>query len=195
MKVILTEYVYLHGVAGDMIEVADGFARNFLIPRGKAVKATAKALERNQALMAEAAMRRKELNDQLVAVANQIEGVELIFGRKAERNNKLYGSVTTMDIADALMKKTGLDINRRRISERPLRELGEFDVPVRMGQDLAPNLKVIIVREEEMAEFLRKREAEKAKAEAQPEVEAEPVVAEVEVAVEAQAEVETATEE
>jgi large subunit ribosomal protein L9 len=163
MKVILTDYVYMHGVAGDMVEVADGFARNFLIPRKKAVKATPQAIARNQSLMAEAAMRRKELNDQLVSVAKQIDGVELVFGRRAERNNKLYGSVTTSDIAEALLAKTGIDINRRRISERPMRELGSFDVPVRMGQDLAPVLKVTIVREEEMAEYLRKREAEKNK--------------------------------
>src|SRR5688572_28766627 len=158
MKVILTDYVYLHGVAGDVVEVANGFARNYLIPRKKAVKATPEAIARNEKLMQEAILRRQELNDQLISVAKQIDGVELIFGRRAERNNKLYGSVTTMDIAQALLEKTGLDINRRRISERPLRELGEFDIPVRMGQELHANLKVFIVREEEMSEFVKKRE-------------------------------------
>lgn len=163
MKVILKDYVYMHGVAGDIVDVADGFARNFLIPQGKAIKATPEAIERNQALMAEAAIRRKELNNQLVALANRIDGTELIFSRKAERNNKLYGSVTTMDIADALLEKTGVDINRRRISERPLREVGEFDVSIRMGQDLAPAVKVVIVREDEFEDFMKARaEAEAA---------------------------------
>ncbi len=159
MKVILKEYVYLHGVAGDIVDVKDGFARNFLIPQGKAVKATAEAINRNEVLLAEAAIRREELNDQLLAVSNKIDGTVLVFGRKAERNNKLYGSVTTMDIADALLEKTGIDINRRRISERSLRELGEFEIPVRMGNDLAPVVKVVILREDEVDEYLARLEA------------------------------------
>lgn len=154
MKVILKQYVYKHGVAGDIVDVADGFARNFLIPRGLAVKATKRAIDENQSLLAESAIRRNELNDQLIKVSNQIDGVVLIFGRKAGSNGKLYGSVTTSEIAQELYKVTGVDINRRRISDRPLRELGTFDVPVRMGADLSPTLRVTIVREEDMAAFL-----------------------------------------
>jgi large subunit ribosomal protein L9 len=154
MKVILKQYVYKHGVAGDIVQVADGFARNYLLPRGLAVKATKRAIEDNQSLLAEAVIRRDELNDRLLAVSRQIDGVELIFGRKAGSNGKLYGSVTTSDIAQALLDKTGLDINRRRISEKSLRELGRFEVPVRMGTDLSPVLHVTIVREEDLAEYL-----------------------------------------
>lgn len=153
MKVILKEYVYLHGVAGDIVDVKDGFARNFLIPQGKAVKATDNAIKHNEVLLAESAIRRQELNSQLVAVSNKVDGTVLIFGRKAERNNKLYGSVTTMDIADSLLEATGIDINRRRISERSLRELGEFEIPIRMGHDLSPVVKVVILREDEVAEY------------------------------------------
>jgi large subunit ribosomal protein L9 len=154
MKVILKEYIYKHGVAGDVIDVADGFARNYLIPRGLAVKATKRAMDESTSLMAEAAMRRNELNDRLIAVAKQIDGVELVFGRKAGSNGKLYGSVTTTEVAQALLDKTGLDINRRRISDRALRELGKFEVPVRMGNDLSPILHVVIVREEDLANYL-----------------------------------------
>jgi large subunit ribosomal protein L9 len=159
MKVILKDYVYMHGVAGDIVDVADGFARNFLIPQGKAVKATPEAIERHENLVAEAAMRRQELNEQLVALANTIDGTELVFGRRAERNNKLYGSVTNMDIAQKLLEATDIDINRRRISERPIRELGEYEIQIRMGQDLAPTIKVVVVREDELDEFLARREA------------------------------------
>lgn len=179
MKVILKEYVYKHGVAGDLVDVANGFARNFLIPRGLAVKATPRAVKDNEALLNEAVMRRDELNERLVAVAKQIEGVELVFGRKAGSNGKLYGSVTTMDIADALLKKTGLDINRRRISERSLREVGTYNIPVRMGGDLNPELRVVIVREEDLAAYLAALEGTPVVEEAtEAEVEAD-VVAEI----------------
>lgn len=182
MKVILKQYVYKHGVAGDIVDVADGFARNYLIPRGLAEKATKRALQANENLLAEAAIRRNELNDQLVKVANQIDGVVLIFGRKAGSNGKLYGSVTTLDIASELYKVTGVDINRRRISERPLREIGTFDVPVRMGADLSPTLKVTIVREEDMAAFLA------VGGEELPPVEVDDLLVEEELAVEETAE-------
>ena len=182
MKVILKEYVYLHGVAGDVVDVADGFARNFLIPRGKAVKATPRALDRNAELLSKVTERRKELTSKLIEVSNQIEGVELVFGRKAGRNNKLYGSVTTMDIANSLLEETGIDIDRRRVSERSLRELGTFDVPIRMSAELAPVVKVIILPEEDVNEYLSKRDGgNKEAAEemlANFETEAEPVVSE-----------------
>ena len=154
MKVILTEYVYKHGVAGEVVSVADGFARNFLLPRHLAVKATPANLEKLGDLRAKAAENKAELNDKLSAAARQIDGVELVFGAKAGNNNKLYGSITTQMIAEALREKSGVDINRRRISERTLRELGRFRVPVRMGTDQSPVLNIVILREEEVAPYL-----------------------------------------
>ncbi len=154
MKVILKEYVYKHGVAGDVVEVADGFARNYLIPRGLAIKATPGALRENEHLLKNAAIRRNELHQREQEAANRINGVELVFGVKAGKNGKLYGSITTMDIAKALEEKTGIDINRRRISERPLRELGIHTVPVRLGVGVSPELRVVVVREEEVADYL-----------------------------------------
>lgn len=153
MKVILKEYVYKHGVAGDVVQVADGFARNYLIPRGLAVKATAGALREHQHLLKNAAIRRDELHQREQEAANRINGVELVFGVKAGKNGKLYGSITTMDIAQALEEKTGVDINRRRISERPLRELGVHTVPVRLGGGISPELRVVVIREEEVADY------------------------------------------
>ena len=154
MKVILTEYVYKHGVAGEVVNVADGFARNFLLPRHLAVKATATNLDKLGDLRAKAVLNRTELNDRLSAAARQIDGVELVFGAKAGNNNKLYGSITTQMIAQALLDKTGVDINRRRISERTLRELGRYRVPVRMGTDQSPVLNVVVLREEEVGPYL-----------------------------------------
>jgi large subunit ribosomal protein L9 len=150
MKVILKDYVYKHGVAGDVVNVADGFARNYLIPRGLAVKATPGALRDNAHLMQQAAHHRTEINNQFNEIAAKIDGVELIFGVKAGKNNKLYGSITTADIAKSVQEKTGVEINRRRISERPLRELGSYEVPVRLSGTASPTLRVVLVREEEM---------------------------------------------
>jgi large subunit ribosomal protein L9 len=181
MKVILLGYVYKHGVAGEVIDVADGFARNYLIPRGLAVKATPGALKHAQGLREQAASKRAALENQLGEIAGQIDGVELIFGRRAAVTGKLFGSVTTQEIADALMEKTGVDINRRRISQQTLREVGTHEVPVRLGGDLSPTLRITIVPEQELADFLAARagdEASPASEEAAAEVVAEALVSE-----------------
>jgi len=80
--------------------------------------------------------------------------VELVFGRRAANTGKLFGSVTTTDLAEALNKKTGIDINRRRISQQALREIGTFHVPVRLGSEMSPTLKVVVIREDELADYL-----------------------------------------
>jgi large subunit ribosomal protein L9 len=153
MKVILREDVYKHGVAGEVVSVADGFARNWLIPKGMAMPATKRNIEQLADLREKAAENRAVYNDKVNAAARQIDGVELVFGVKAGSNNKLYGSITSQMIKDALLQKTGLDINRRRISERPIRELGRYDVPVRMGE-VSPTVKIVVLREEEVASYL-----------------------------------------
>ncbi|HLV34855.1 MAG TPA: 50S ribosomal protein L9 [Spirillospora sp.] len=158
MKVILLEYVYKHGVAGEVIDVADGFARNYLIPRGLAVKATPGELKRATKLREQAAVRRAELENRLNEIARQIDGVELVFGRRAAPTGKLFGSVTTQEIAEALFEKTGADINRRRISQQALREVGTHEVPVRLGNEISPVIKVTIVPEQELAEYLAQLE-------------------------------------
>lgn len=162
MKVILLADVYNHGVAGEVVAVADGFARNYLIPKKLAAKATAGELRRAAKLSETAATRRAALDNRLNELARQIDGVELLFGRRAANTGKLFGSVTTTDIADALNEKTGIDINRRRISQQALREVGSFDVPVRLGSEISPVLKIVIVREGEEAAYLAAKAAEAA---------------------------------
>lgn len=157
MKVILLDYVYKHGVAGEVIDVADGFARNYLIPSGLAVKATPAEMKRATTLREQAAARRAALENQLNELARQIDGVELVFGRRAAISGKLFGSVTSQEIADELMEKTGVDINRRRIGHQPLRETGAHEVAVRLGSEMEPTLKVVIVAEQEMAAWLAER--------------------------------------
>jgi large subunit ribosomal protein L9 len=166
MKVILTEYIYKHGVAGDVVEVADGFARNWLIPRKLAIPATKENLAKMESLRQQAEVNRTQINERIREAAAKIDGIEIVFGMKAGSNNKLYGSITSQMIKDAILKQTGVDINRRRISERPIRELGRYDVPIRMGE-ISPVVRVIVVREEELSAFLAAREAERAAQEAQ----------------------------
>lgn len=159
MKVILLKYVYKQGVEGEIIDVADGYARNFLIPRGLAAPATEGELKRASKLREQAAAKRAALDNQLNELAKQIDGVELFFGRRAAPTGKLFGSVTTQEIADELLKKSGVDINRRRISQQAIREIGTHNIPVRLGNEISPVLKITVVRDDELNEFLAKREA------------------------------------
>lgn len=180
MKVILLSDVYKQGVAGEVVEVADGYARNYLIPKKLAAKATPSELAKVEELRQTAAARKAELEGRLNELARQIDGVELVFGRRAANTGKLFGSVTTSDIADALREKTGIDINRRRISQQSLREIGKFDIPVRLGSETAPILKITVVREEELDSYLNAQSAPAA--EAAPEESAGPIQQAVEQA-------------
>lgn len=159
MKVILLADVYKHGVAGEVIEVSDGFARNWLLPKNLARKATPGALRQAENLRAQAVARKSDLDKRLNDLARQIDGVELFFGRRASPTGKLFGSVTTSEIAEELNKRTGIDINRRRISQTALREIGTHEVPVRLGSESSPTLKVTIVREEDFAKFMERKAA------------------------------------
>ena len=165
MKVILLDYVYKHGVAGEVIDVADGYARNYLIPRGLAVKATAGEMRRARVLREQATTKRAALEKRINELAELIDDVELVFGRRASSTGTLFGSVTTHEIAIALLEKTGADINRRRISQQSLRETGTHRVPVRLGNDLSPELRITIMNENAYAEHLEARANESAVAE------------------------------
>jgi large subunit ribosomal protein L9 len=164
MKVVLLADVYKHGVAGEVVEVADGFARNWLLPKKLAVKANSSELKKLEALRASSAARKAALEGRLNDLARQIDGTELLFGRRASPTGKLFGSVTTSEIAEALLAKTGIDINRRRISQTALREIGTHDVAVRLGSETSPVLKVVIVREEDYARVLAAANAPEAAA-------------------------------
>ena len=166
MQVILLQDLYKHGVAGEVVKVADGFARNFLIPRKMAIQATASALRRTETVRKNVEARKAQYNNMLNDLARQIDGVELIFGRRAASSGKLFGSVTTQEIAAELDRVSGVDINRRRISQHSLREVGTHPVSVRLGNEIAPKLTVTIVPEDELKEFLAARErGEKVRAE------------------------------
>jgi len=152
MKVMLIKDVYKLGRAGDVKKVADGYGRNFLIPQGLAVLATPGALKQVERIRAQAEIRRTEQNKELQGLADDIEGVVLTFAAKAGETGKLYGSITTQNVADALQEKTRYEVKRHQIDMQPIRNLGEFIANVRLTMDLVPEIKVIVYREGEALE-------------------------------------------
>jgi large subunit ribosomal protein L9 len=152
MKVMLIKDVYKLGRAGDVKKVADGYGRNFLIPQGLAVLATPGALKQVERIRTQAEIRRAEQNKELKGLADEIEGVVLNFAAKAGETGKLYGSITTQNVADALQEKTRYEVKRHQVDMQPIRNLGEFTAHVRLTMDLVPEIKVIVHREGEALE-------------------------------------------
>src|SRR5512146_2102359 len=152
MKVLLIKDVYKLGRAGDVKKVADGYGRNFLLPQKLAVLATAGALKQTEKIRSQAEIRRTEQNSELKDLANHINGVIVVFAAKAGETGKLYGSITTQDVANALQEKVRYEVKKQQIDMQPIRNLGEFTVHVRLTMDLVPEVKVIVHREGEAVE-------------------------------------------
>jgi len=168
MKVLLLKDVYKLGRAGDIKKVADGYGRNFLIPQGFAVLATAGALKQSEKVRKQAEIRRTEQNSELKGLADQIKGIVVTFSAKAGETGKLYGSITTQDVATAISEQTRFEVRKQQIDMQPIRNLGEFKAHVRLTMDLVPEVKIIVHREGEAFE----EEAAEAPAAAKPEAEA-----------------------
>ncbi len=149
MKVLLLKDVYKLGRAGDVKRVADGYGRNYLLPQGMAVLATSEALKMAERIREKANIQRAIVNQEMDAVSRQITGLSLAFPARASETGKLYGSVTTQMIADAIKAKSGVEVARRQIDSQPLRMLGEYKVHVRLTVDLIPTIDVVVYREGE----------------------------------------------
>ena len=152
MKVLLLKDVYKLGRAGDIKKVADGYGRNFLLPQKMAVLATPGALKQIEKIRSQAEVRRTEQNSELKGLSNQINGLTVVFSAKAGETGKLYGSITTQDVATAIQEKTRFEVKKQQIDMQPIRNLGEFTVHVRLTMDLVPEVKVIVHREGEALE-------------------------------------------
>src|SRR5512132_3534916 len=152
MKVMLLKDVYKLGRAGDIKKVADGYGRNFLLPQKLAVLATPGALKQVEKVRSQAEVRRTELNSELKSLSDQINGITVVFAAKAGETGKLYGSITTQDVANAIQEKTRFEVKKPQIDMQPIRNLGEFTAHVRLTMDLVPEVKVIVHREGEALE-------------------------------------------
>ena len=147
MEVILKEDVAKLGSRGDMVEVAEGYGRNFLLPHRLAIEATSgnkKVIEQMRAASVRRSAKEKAQAEEL---SKQFDGVSLSFRRRSGEHDQLFGSVTSGDLADALAKK-GFNIDRRKIQlHEPLKTVGDFTVPVKLHKDVTAHLKVVIEKE------------------------------------------------
>lgn len=149
MKVLLLKDVYKLGRAGDIKKVADGYGRNFLLQQGLAVLATPGAVKQVEYIRSKASVSRTQLNTEMAAIAEKITGAVILFASKAGETGKLYGSITTQMIADALSEKFGITTDKRQIESEAIRTLGEHKAHVRLTIDLVPEIKIIVHREGE----------------------------------------------
>jgi large subunit ribosomal protein L9 len=148
MKVLLTQDVYNLGHAGEVKNVADGYGRNYLLPRSMAVLATVGSLKRDDAVRAAAVKRRAQEQSDMDAVAQVIGGQVLHFQVRTGEKGKLYGSITAGDIAGKITEILGKEFDKRKVALRePIRELGTHVVTVRLTADITPTVNVVITPE------------------------------------------------
>ena len=150
MQIILMEKVVNLGNLGDVVKVKDGFARNFLIPHGKAKRATTKNLKEFEDRRAEL---EKKANEQLTGAQERgakLEGVKIDIAQKAGVDGRLFGSVTNADIAEGLTKATGVQVKKAeiRMPQGPLKHIGEFPITVALHSDVLANITVHVVPEQ-----------------------------------------------
>ncbi|GAB4535177.1 MAG: 50S ribosomal protein L9 [Anaerolineae bacterium] len=148
MKVLLLEDVTNLGLTGDVVTVADGYGRNYLIPRGLAKVASPGALQQASQIRKAGERKRARELGHAQELASRIEGLNLTFQARAGEKGKLYGSITTADLAEAIERELGQEIDRRKIISDPLRQLGEHTVEVRLMTNVSASLKVTIEPEE-----------------------------------------------
>jgi large subunit ribosomal protein L9 len=145
VKIILTREVHNLGQAGDVKDVATGYARNYLIPKGLAIKATASRLKEFKRRQTTAASREERLAARAEALVQRLSAVTLIFEAKASERGRLFGSITTADIAEALEREAGEKFDRRKhILSEPLRHVGEHTVSVRLAPDVVAEVKAVV---------------------------------------------------
>jgi large subunit ribosomal protein L9 len=148
MQIILQEDVEKLGTRGQLVEVAEGYARNFLLPRKLGLEATAGNLKRLEKMRANFAKKEATEKEAAQKQAEQLAAVSLEFTRKAGENDQLFGSVTSGDMAEALAAK-GFEIDKKRIVlAEPIKIMGEYEVPVKLHREVTVNVKLSVKKEE-----------------------------------------------
>src|SRR5246127_5495196 len=147
MEVILKEDVPKLGSRGDVVKVAEGYGRNFLLPRKLAIEANAANKAVIEQMKAAAVRRSAKEKHEAESLSKQFDGLSVSFQRRSGEHDQLFGSVTSGDVADALERK-GFNLDRRKIQlHEPLKTLGEFTIPVKLHKDVTAHLRVVIEKE------------------------------------------------
>ena len=146
MKVVLRDDVEKLGLKGDIVDVADGYARNFLVPRGLAIRAEAGVVRQADAMRRNRSAREQRDREAAQALADRLGGRTLSIAARAGEGGKLFGSITAADIVAAVQEQLGVEIDRRRLGlDEPLKELGVVELPVRLHSDVVATLTIDVV--------------------------------------------------
>ena len=158
MEVILLERVAKLGQMGDVVRVRDGFARNYLLPNGKALRATKENRTRFETMKVELEARNLELKSEAGKISGKLDGKRVLVLRQASETGQLYGSVTPRDIV-ALLAEQGLSVNRGQIVlQAPIKSIGQHKVPVALHPEVEVSVTVTVARNAEEAERLARGE-------------------------------------
>ena len=148
MKVILQQDVKKVGSKGDIVEVSEGYGRNFLLPKKLAVEATAANLETAKQKANSAARKKQQATDEARLLAAQLEKVSVKVAVRIGEGGKLFGSVTGKDVADALAKEHGIDVDRRKISlKSEITGAGEYEAVIKVHPEIQSTIRVLVVAE------------------------------------------------
>ena len=146
MRVVLRDDVENLGHKGDMVDVADGYARNFLVPKGLAIKATAGAQKQADAMRRNRAAQERRNREEAESVAQRLAAGTVEVKARAGEGGRLFGSITAADIAEAVQAQLNVEIDRRRLElDEPLKEIGAVDVPVRLHPEVNATIRVAVV--------------------------------------------------
>ncbi len=150
MELILTEEIENLGELGEVVEVADGYGRNYLLPKGLAVEPTVGNKRRYEKVRREISKKKEERRAHARDIADKLDGLTLTFVRKAQEEHHLYGSVRTGDIVESIKEETDVDLEEASVKlDGPIEKLGQFGVEVGLYEDIHANIKVNVVEEEE----------------------------------------------
>lgn len=146
MKIVLRSDVATLGRRGDLVDVADGYARNFLVPRGLAIAATKGSVRQAEAMTRARSVRDVRDREGATATKNQLESARVTITARAGEGGRLFGSVTSADVADAVTAQIRVDLDRRKLAlDEPIKSLGVHSVPVRLHADVTATLTVEVV--------------------------------------------------
>jgi len=169
VKVIFIEDVPDMALAGETKEVADGYGRNYLLPRKLAVLANSQGAAVLESQLKKITAKRAQAEQEMTETAGKLDGMEFTIKAKAGEKERLYGSITSADIASEISSSAGLDVDKRKIElEEPIRQIGSYEVSIRFAHDITAVVKLTVVADE-VAEEKEEKKARKRKAKAEKE--------------------------